>query len=101
MNIKEYCQKIREYKDKPMTIMQYFGVKYVVMKILILAFATFIFYNYGAKLGILCGILVGYVIGIVIADIRRAFMTTRIFELQKQITDWDKVAKIINNNKNS
>ncbi len=101
MNIKKYCQKISEYKDKPMTIIQYFGARYVVIKILILAFATFIFYNYGALLGIFCGILVGYVIGIVMADIRRAFMTMRIFELQKQIIDWDKVAKIINENKNS
>ncbi len=42
MDIKKYCQKISEYKDKPMTIIQYFGVRYVVIKILILAFATFI-----------------------------------------------------------
>lgn len=93
MTLQTYCKSILSYKDSPMTLCRYFGMKYIIMKALILLFAGYLLYNYSYSkpFGLLSGILIGYVIGIVLADFRRALMAIKTFELQKQVIDWQKV----------
>ena len=95
MNIKTYCERMKEYRGNQ-GIFRYLGTGYIVLKFIILGMGIYIITLKEDIFWVIGGLLIGYAIGVTIADIRRLILLKYTFQFQKEIIDWAKVDKIIN-----
>lgn len=91
MDLNKYCVKLKSYREQGVRISNFFGKIWFISRLLGIFVSIFFMVLPDRYLNILGYFLVGFIGGSVGVDIRTYIKTTRIWPLQKEVIDWDKV----------
>jgi hypothetical protein len=92
MDLRNYCVKLKYYRDKGVRFNTFYGKPWFVSRLLGILVSV-----YFLNLNILGYFFMGFISGSVAIEVRTFIKTQRYWPFQKEIINWDKVEELAEN----
>jgi len=95
MDSKGYCKLLTNFKLNGLKFNSFVGTKWFISKFIILFVGVVMVLSKDKVLNIGGYVLSGYFLGMVLANIRSFVISKRMWELQKEFLDWEKIEEVL------
>ena len=93
-----FCKSLVRFRDDGIRLRAYFGFRWVILKVLLVAVATLLLLHPESRLHLLAFALLGYIAAMVAAGVRGYLLTRKRWDLQREFIHWEKVEECLNIN---
>ena len=91
MSEEAYCRLLLGFKDDGVRYRSYFGLRWLILKLLLAATALLMLLAPYKDLRPVALLLLGYLVGVVSSGLKSYIVTKKRWELQRQFMDWEKI----------
>ena len=95
MDSKGYCKLLTNFKLNGPKFNSYMGTKWFISKFIIVFVSVVMVLRKDKVVNIGGYVLFGYFLGMVLANIRSFVVSKRMWEIQKEFLDWEKIEEVL------